>query len=313
MSTLQTLHDAFGELERRADLTSAASAADDAGGSAPVRALHRHRPARRWLAPTASVAAVAAVALTAVGIAAWRSGDGSGSPAAGPGASTSAAVTPSQPVTSSAVPPSAVTSSAVTPSSPPGNSAAIGPTPWQPPSTPAQVAATARAILAGIATITVTDTGYPVTQLVPGVRGQGDQESNGMVSATGNGASDEAGDGGNAGAAIFGVLTADGRSGGYDLNVLSVPQPSKGASCDPSARCTVSTRPDGSSLAISHWSDPSVPGGVTYQVELVRPDGADILLHLSTENHPKGQGTVTASRLPLTVAQMTDFVTSTRW
>lgn len=65
--------------------------------------------------------------------------------------------------------------------------------------------------------------------------------------------------------------------------------------------------------AVGTWHDRSVSGGVTYFVEFVRHDRADILMHLSTERDPKGESTVTASRVPLSLAQMEAFVTSDRW
>jgi hypothetical protein len=66
-------------------------------------------------------------------------------------------------------------------------------------------------------------------------------------------------------------------------------------------------------VATSTWADGSVPGGVTYQVEVVRPDGADVLMHLSTETNPKGESSVSSSQVPLTLAQMTTFAASDRW
>jgi hypothetical protein len=64
---------------------------------------------------------------------------------------------------------------------------------------------------------------------------------------------------------------------------------------------------------VGSWHDDQVSGGVTYQVEAVRPNGRDVLLHLSTERDPKGHSTTIASAVPLTVAQMTALVTSDRW
>ena len=40
----------------------------------------------------------------------------------------------------------------------------------------------------------------------------------------------------------------------------------------------------------------------------MRPGGTGVLLHLSTLADPKGDSAVIATRLPLSVGQMTDFV-----
>lgn len=253
MSTLRTLHDAFDALEHRAD--AAFSPAPEIAAPRPARHRTRH-----LLAP---VAAGAAVAVIAASVTVWQH--------ARPGAPAK------QPAARSAV---VTTSQAASTTHPTGR--------FQPPTTPAELAAKTRAILAGIATIKVTDTGYPVQASVPA-----------SVPAKGN-------------HLIFGTLSATGVTGGFDLNVF-LASPGSKASCDEGTGCTLHHRPDGSTLAIGTWHDPSVPGGITYQVELVRPDGADILLHLSTEHNPKGGSTVIASHTPLTVDQMTDFVTSDRW
>jgi hypothetical protein len=66
-------------------------------------------------------------------------------------------------------------------------------------------------------------------------------------------------------------------------------------------------------LATSTWHDSEVTGGVTYQVYLVRRDGGAIIFHLSTEYDPEGASGVTASRVPLTIEQMTAIVGSGQW
>ncbi|HEU5005779.1 MAG TPA: hypothetical protein VFT67_02345 [Jatrophihabitantaceae bacterium] len=274
MNTLRDLHEAFHELELRADAVAAATE--------PL--ARPSRPARRLLAPAASVAAVAAVALTVAGVTVWH--DGSASPAAGGGGP---ATQPASDLTASS-----------------------GPLTWQPPASPAQVAATARQLLAGLATVTVTDTGYPVGVTAP------DGPDSGAASA-GSGAPNAAQPDHSAvpqhdGAAIVGTITADGRRGGFDLNVMSADDgPVTRSACDFHDGCTVTAQPDGSALVVSVWHSPNQAGGLTYQVESVRPGGADVLLHLSTLTDPKGDSAVNTKRLPLTVQQMTDFVSSDQW
>ena len=56
MSTLHTLHDAFVELEHRADARTA-EAANSVSPTPDGPGSSRHRATRRWLAPVASVAA----------------------------------------------------------------------------------------------------------------------------------------------------------------------------------------------------------------------------------------------------------------
>jgi hypothetical protein len=270
MNTLRDLHDAFHELELRADAVEPPTS----------MSVRPHRTARRLIAPAASVAAVAAVALTVGGVTVWHGGSGSnsGTTAAGSGGSTPPVTLTSQPVATT--------------------STATGTGAWQPPASAEALAAKARAILAGTATITVTDTGtnVPMT-LPPGLKGA-------HVRALPNAGEPD-------GAAIFGTLTAGGHTGGFDLNVSYEKATGDGTSCDNPDECTEHTYADGAKLWISTWRDQT--GGLTNQVELDRPDGAVILMHLSTERDPKGGGPAITSQLPLTVRQMTDFVTSNDW
>jgi hypothetical protein len=254
--------------------------ADAAPESAPVpgRSGSSHR---RLLAPSAAALTVAA---TAAAVLLWQQA-GSNSPPRQPAAGSGHPSTVSEPAT----PPS-------------------GTGEYQPPDTGAELTARTRAILDGIATIEVTYES-PEATTGPSVAGRavvikGGHRST-VVAITGA-------PGAGSGSAIVGTLTAAGRSGGFDLDVFAA-SPGSTATCDEDTNCSMQTRPDGSSFAIGVWHDPTVPGGLTYQIEVVRPDGADILFHLSTERDPKGQSAVTAERLPLTVAQMTDFVTSDRW
>lgn len=276
MTDLRTLHDAFATLERRADAAQTRET---------LTQRHRGRSAR-VLAP---VAAAAAVALAAAGIAVWQS-TGTGRPTT-PAAGSSAAPS-AQPTTASPTPTLSGT--------PNGR--------YVPPSTAAELTRKTQAILAGIATISVIHD--PET---PGRLGSVSPTASGgpatvvPVDPSGVPPSDGA-----SGSAIRGTLTAAGESGGFDLNVFATTQTRP--TCDgDTPDCSIRTLPDGSFLVIGTWRDPQAPGGMTYQVEAVRPDGADILLHLSTERDPKGESAVTASHLPLTLDEMIAFVTSDQW
>lgn len=277
MNDLRTLHDAFDTLERRAD-------------NAPVHefVIAPRRHPKRFGAPAA---AAAAVVLAAGTIAVWQHHDDR-SPLTAPAGRGRTA-------------PSAMTSTShvATPHAAPG---------YQPPATEAQLANKARELLAGVATIVVTDgSGQgggsgPTPTYTPNHQAHKGKRRNAPAQLT-PGATPDA----SSGAAVIGALTADGVTGGFALDVYA--SPGGRAMCDADTNCSVHTRADGSTLAIGSWHDKQVPGGLTYQVEMVRPDGADVLMHLSTEHDPKGESAVTASHLPLTVKQMVDFVTSPSW
>lgn len=267
MNDFETLHDAFAELERRADVATLRDT------SVPIR--NRRRAPALLLA--ASVVAVLAVA---GGVALVARNGGSSHPQAG-GA-------PAQ----QSAPVHATTTAVQAPA-------------FQVPKTADELAARFRAVLDGSATFTVTATGAPVQITLPG-----------RVSATGGPdipvyQSNQQGDVN--GAAIVGTLTAQGVTGGYDLQIFQN-KPSK-ASCDDPDRsaCTVSTLPDGSSLAIGHESLPTVRGGVTYEADLIRADGVEFLMHVSNAKDPKGESALLAGQPPLTTAQMTSIVTSDKW
>ena len=116
------------------------------------------------------------------------------------------------------------------------------------------------------------------------------------------------------GAAIVGVLTSAGVSGGYDIQIFQS-DPGTKASCDDpdSSTCDVRRLADGSWLATGREPLQNHADGVTYQAELVRPDGVEFIMHVSNEPDPKGAGAVLAPKPPLTVEQMTGIVTSDRW
>lgn len=284
MNTLRTLHDAFEKLEQRAD------AAHALPPDFTVRPAGR--PARsnlaRYGAPAAAAAAVVAVA---GGVLAWQHGPGGGT-AHQPAANGSPSVAPSTP----------------------SHSVPKRPARYIPPSTAARLEAKTRAILGSLATITVdpsrsADCGA-TTVTVPAAPSR--TEPGLPDGATPSVPVPASGHSGCSGAAIGGHLTSAGKTGGFDLDVFTA-SPGGTAMCDGDTNCSVHRGADGSTLATGRWTDPSVPGGVTYQVELVRRDGADILIHLSTEADPKGQSSVTSSQMPLTIAQLSAFVSSDRW
>ncbi|MGI8679036.1 MAG: hypothetical protein ACR2LX_10185 [Jatrophihabitans sp.] len=290
---LKTLQDAFETLERRAD-AALASAQFTIPTLSP-----RHRTTR----VRAPAVAVAAVAVTAGAVAIWSSGSGTPSNQVG-GSSPSAPPTSATPTTV------APTSAAATPPAHSGGR-------YQPPSTSDELTARARSILAGIATITV----IPDEPTSGGPSLTGTPQPSASVSLLPVTPSptivavpdlSPLAQGRQSGAAIRGTLTASGRSGGYDLDVFAT-TPGSSAICEADTQCSVHRLGDGSSLAVGMWRDSQAVDGFTYQIEVVRPDGADVLLHLSTEVDPKGMSNVTADRLPLTEQQMIDFVTSKRW
>ncbi|WP_163513645.1 hypothetical protein [Fodinicola acaciae] len=259
MNTLRTLHDAFAELEKRADAT-------------PVQAhIVPERPARgRLAAPLLTAAAVAAVV---AGVALWQ-----------------------QPVGNRTVQP---------PAAPAANKAAT----YTPPDTAAKLAAKARTILAGVATVTLDNSrssncGAVIVKVGPRASHDTDRSPTRLEPDKKPRTC--------SGAAIGGRLTRGNATGGFDLAVYRTSRGEK-ASCDQSGDCSLRTLPDGSTLAISTWRDPHVPGGLTTKIELVRADLADINMHLSTEADPKGSSARVGTTLPLTVEQLTAFVSSHRW
>lgn len=255
MSTLRTLHEAFEELENRADL---------AGVTAEEYAPVERSPRRRgvWLAAPVAVAAVVIAAGIAVPI--WHG-----------------AVSHHTQV---------ATGHARVPSASPSRHPSPSPTTYQPPATVAALAARTRVILAGTATITVDKSRSSgcgaSTPTLPGQPGDC------------------------SGADLVGALTSDGHTGGFDLDVSAAPAGTT-ASCETGIHCTVHHRADGSTLAIGHTT--VIGGGVTYEMNYVRADGADILLHLSTESDPKGESPITTTVIPLSQDQMISFVTSDQW
>lgn len=254
MSTLRTLHEAFEELENRADL---------AGVTAEEYAPVERPPRRRGVLLAAPVAVAAVVIAAGIAVPVWHG-----------------AVSHHTQV---------ATGHAGVPSASPSRHPSPSPTTYQPPTTVAALAARTRVILAGTATITVDrsrSSGCGAS--TPTLPGQ---------------------PGGCSGAALGGALTSDGHTGGFDLDVYA--DPGGSAACDSGTQCTVHHRADGSTLAIGHTT--VLGGGVTYEMNYVHADGADILLHLSTESDPKGESPITTTVIPLSQDQMISFVTSDQW
>lgn len=259
------------------ELERRADAASHESGDATTRVAARHHSCAPLVA--ASVVATLAVAGGATLLA--RSG-GHGNQAGGP------------PPTA----PSRVQSVSTT--------VAAGPAPTVP-QTADELAARFRAVLGDLATFTVTDTGTPVTISVPAAPTASDPRIASTPIPIDSGTPN--------GAAIVGTLTSHGVTGGYDIQMFRSSAGSKAMCDDPdSARCALSKTADGGSLAVGREPlQTGGAGGVTYQVDLVRGDGVEILMHLSNQRDPKGESAVLAPQPPLTTDQMVSIVTSERW
>jgi hypothetical protein len=244
-------------------------------GLPPLPLRHTPRPGpRRLLAVAATVAVVAGLAVGAVVLA---PGDDGAMQAGAP---------PVPPSTTGSAPAPAFTI----------------------PGTPEELADRFRAVLGDTATFTVTETGAPVVLTAPAAPpasapgGAGAQSVTALPSAT------------PVGAAIVGMLTAAGVTGGFDLQIYPT-TPGEPAWCDDPdlSHCTVRTLADGSSLATAQVPLEGSSNGVTLQANLIRPDGAEFLMHVSNERSPKGASEVLGATPPLTIDQMIAIVTSDRW
>jgi hypothetical protein len=275
MNTFDTLSDAFTELERRADMATLHSG-DPATG---IAARHHSR------VPLVAASVVATLAV-AGGAALLASNGGHG--------------TQHQPGGTPPYVPANLQPASTTVAAPPAFALSDNAD---------DLAARFRAVLGDLATFTVTDTGAAVTITVPPTPA-GPSETP-VIEGTGV----PIGNGTPNGAAIVGVLTSKGVSGGYDIQMFQSGPGSKAMCDDPDkARCTTSRTADGGSLAVGREPLPTGgPGGVTYQVDLVRGDGVEVLMHVSNERDPKGESAVLAPQPPLTTEQMVSIVTSDRW
>lgn len=277
---LNTLHDAFATLEERADSTHAVPP-DFTVSASPARPS-----LTRFAAPVAAAAAVVSVA---AGVTVWQSSQHSGP--AGQPAHRSAAHGPS----SSA-------SAAHSSSAPPAHHG-----PYQPPDTAAKLTAKTRAILDGVATITVDPSRSSGCGATKPSAPPKPSSTSGLIPMS---------DGSCSGAEIAGTLTRDRQTAGFVLNVAAGSQSYGGAQCagDSNSTClTRERRNDGSTLAIGVWHSVNVPGGVTYEAQFVRPKGAWVDLVVSTMSDPKGQSPVITSQVPLSTKQLIAFVTSSKW
>jgi hypothetical protein len=277
MNDPHALHDAFAELERRADAASAFM---------PLELPPRRRPQRR---PAARLVPVAVTAFVVAGLAAGATllapgHDGGTRTGASPGAG-SATPRP-QP---SPTPPHSVV-----------------------PRDPDELAARFRVVLGDLATFTVTETGAAARVAVPPnptATAHPRAGTGTTVTRQPNGSQTT-----HVGAAIVGTLTAGGVTGGYDLQIYPDDPGSKARCDDPDrSRCGIRTLADGSTLAVGQEPLENARIGVTYEVSMVRPDGVTFLMHMSNERSPKGASEVLAAHPPLTTDQMVAIVTSPRW
>jgi hypothetical protein len=183
--------------------------------------------------------------------------------------------------------------SASTPPTPPAPAATV-------PATPAELAGRFTDVLGDLATFTVTETGTPVRITLPPAPGDGRSQ-------------EPVADPTPSGVAIVGTLTSAGVTGGYDLQIYRGSESERESWCDsPEEGCARSRLPDGSSLAVGTTTTLE-GGGVTYLVNLVRPDGVTTLMHLSNQRSPKGASDLLAPRPPLTTGQMVAIVTADGW
>ena len=298
MNDFHDLSDAFDELERRADAASAASSV-----LTTPRATRRARP----LLIAASSVAVLAVAVTG---AITASGDRTTTQQQAGGLGTS--------VASSA--PVAPTPAATTSSSAPASQAI--------PDNPKALERLFTRALDGLATFTVTDTGAAIVSTVgsstvpatpitaapstlttptPTLTTSGTSRPPSPQTPVKSTPAVQT-----SGAAIIGMLTSAGLTGGYDIQIYQDSPGTKAQCDDPGASsCSVRTLASGSSLATG--SEPLQNGGLTYQATLVQADGTTILMHVSNDRDPKGAGGQSARRPPLSIEQMTAIVTSPIW
>lgn len=112
---------------------------------------------------------------------------------------------------------------------------------------------------------------------------------------------------------IGGIMTAaDGSKGGYDVQIVQT-TPGENAMCDDpdTMTCDKSTLPDGSTLAVGHEQLSS--GAMLREADLITPDGVELVLHVSNQADPKGAGEIYGPNPPLTLDQVTAVATSSNW
>jgi hypothetical protein len=279
MNDLRALHDAFGELERRADAA--------AHGVQPALPQPRRAFSLRLVPVAASVAAVAGLA----GAAVWLApGDGGGTQAAGSGTTSSTTI--------------------VVPPAPEWTGI---------PRDADQLTAQFKVVLGDTATFEVTDTGSAYNGSAPQSADTNapEQPVNTSTPPPPSGATSVTTkpDGGTSnGAAIVGKFTAAGVTGGFDLQIYAgtAGETDACATYVDMDSCTVTTLPGGRTLMTGVY-ELVVPGGVTYHAMLTDADGRVILMHISNMGDPKGADGVLAPQPPLTADQLTAIVTSDLW
>lgn len=280
MNDLRALHDAFGELERRADAV--------APGVQPALPRPRRAFSMRLVPVAAAVTAVAGLA----GAAVWLMPGGDGNTGAASSGTTSS--------TTITVPPAPEWTGI--------------------PRDADQLIAQFKVVLGDTATFEVTDTGSqshgeapqsadteapvlqpPGTGTPPPPTG-----ATSITRAPDNGSSD--------GAAIVGTFTSGGVTGGFDLQIYAG-TPGQADTCATYVdmdSCNTTTLPDGGTLMTGVY-ELQVQGGITYHAMLTDPDGRVILMRISNMGDPKGAGGVLAAAPPLTAEQLNAIVTSDRW
>jgi hypothetical protein len=281
MSDLRTLSDAFRELERRADERA----------EQPQRAPARHRGTAPLVAAT-----VVAVAALATGTALLTRDGNTPAPAGGAAGS-------QHPTHSSG---HAVTK---TPEKHRAKHHAKATDDIVVPMTPDDLAAEFKVVLGDLATFTVTQrSGGANKATAPIFTPSGKRiHQRDLPIPTPNKLGGDT--------FIGGALTSsDTVTGGYDLQILQTAPGDKAMCDDPDlSTCSVTELADGSSLALGHEPLDGAPDGVTYEVDLVHPDGVELLMHVSNESDPKGESRVLAPKPPLTLDQMKAVVTSDEW
>lgn len=281
MSDMRALHDAFGELERRADAVSP--------GVQPALPQPRRAFSMRLVVPVAAtVAAVAGLAGAAVWLA--PGGDDGGQRAASSGTTSSTTIT---------VPPAP-------------EWAGI-------PRDSDELIAQFKVVLGDTATFEVTHTNDESNSGEAPQSANTDAPAGGSTSTPppptdATTVTEKPANAAKNGAAIVGTFTAGGVTGGFDLQIYAgtAGETDACATYVDLDSCNVTTLPDGGTLMTGVY-ELQVQGGVTYHAMLTDSDGRVILMHISNMDDPKGAGGVLAPQPPLTTDQLTAIVTSDRW
>ncbi len=280
MNDFETLDHAFAELEHRADAAVAAH-----HGAQPIgRVTGQSRT--RWGLVAASAVTMLAVAGGAAALAATHGSGNSGRTGTNQAAGQPGGAAPTSLVSQT---------TAET---------------FQIPQSSAELARLFGDVLGSTATFTVTDTGAPAQVSVPPRRVTANGPDTPTRSTTPFKVQN--GQGESNGAFIKGELTAGGVTGGYDLQIYRAAK-GETAWCDGGSACTKQRLADGSTLAFGREALLGAAGSVTYDIDYVRADGVEFLMHVSNQADTKGESTKTAQQPPLSKRQMIDIVTSDRW